>query len=428
MKKLLYPILACLPIITFGQGWVGTANGLHAINSNLQVFPLNVGIGTSVPTANFQVHGTVQFSHLEDDNLLEKVLVGDRDGYLFWRDVSTLGTNNAWLLTGNTGTNSNLNFLGTTDYQGLKIKTNNINRFIFDPGVTYGSNNIGYVSVSEYSAINTSPGQLSVFGKDIPGNTMPLGLHNTRDGQTWSHSPGPNNTMGRHIRLAQFFSNTTQSNQFYDMGIGQDSCFFITQHGLSGTGGYFPKRMITISPSHRVGLNMNWSQSPTANFHTVGTARFENLPSGAGNILVVDNNGNVFKSSQLTLEKNIETPRIQELETQIREAMQEIEKLKQAISELSKRSAIVEIDERKLLISPNPSNGLVNILFSIKENEKGSLIIYSINGAVLRTFDSFSPGPQQITLFKGELAAGTYLCTLRVNNTLVKTEKFILAS
>lgn len=36
---------------------------------------------------------------------------------------------------------------------------------------------------------------------------------------------------------------------------------------------------------------------PTANLHVNGTVRFQGLPSGGGNYLVVDANGNVFKSS-----------------------------------------------------------------------------------------------------------------------------------
>jgi hypothetical protein len=61
MKKLnLIIAILILNIATQAQGWVGntTNNSIVSYNSNLQLTPLNVGIGTSILNRNFEVNGT----------------------------------------------------------------------------------------------------------------------------------------------------------------------------------------------------------------------------------------------------------------------------------------------------------------------------------------------------------------------------------
>lgn len=54
------------------------------------------------------------------------VLTNNGSGTLSWQSVASLA--NAWSLIGNSGTNPTNNFLGTTDAQDLRIRTNNIER------------------------------------------------------------------------------------------------------------------------------------------------------------------------------------------------------------------------------------------------------------------------------------------------------------
>jgi hypothetical protein len=56
------------------------------------------------------------------------ILQTDASGNLSWLDPSALATATAWALTGNSGTNPAVNFLGTTDAQPLVIRTNNTER------------------------------------------------------------------------------------------------------------------------------------------------------------------------------------------------------------------------------------------------------------------------------------------------------------
>ena len=62
------------------------------------------------------------------------ILQTDANGNLSWVNPSALGGGGAgWALTGNSGTNPNTNFLGTTDAQPLVIRVNNQVTFRFNP-------------------------------------------------------------------------------------------------------------------------------------------------------------------------------------------------------------------------------------------------------------------------------------------------------
>lgn len=58
-------------------------------------------------------------------------------GYHYWSGARWLRLSvegSAWSITGNAGTNTTTNFLGTTNNVGLRIRTNNVNRFEFTTG------------------------------------------------------------------------------------------------------------------------------------------------------------------------------------------------------------------------------------------------------------------------------------------------------
>lgn len=65
------------------------------------------------------------------------------------------------------------------------------------------------------------------------------------------------------------------------------------------TSGSYTNVLVMDNNGH-VGINLGKVNPPpylTANLHVKGTVRFQGLPTGGGNYLVVDGNGNVFQSS-----------------------------------------------------------------------------------------------------------------------------------
>jgi hypothetical protein len=165
--------------------------GLHA---------QNVGIGTATPDPSARLH-------IEDNargllipnvalqatdvaapvtNPATSLLVYNTDpagagatavtpGFYYWyvnRWVRLLGGGEAWLLTGNAGTNPAVNFLGTTDNNSLRIRVNNQQTFQFntnfsiqrdDDGNARGQEAVDLQRVRS-AATQVASGQYSVIG------------------------------------------------------------------------------------------------------------------------------------------------------------------------------------------------------------------------------------------------------------------------
>ncbi len=112
----------------------------------------NVGIGTNTPHASAKLHiedankgfliprvslvavtnGTTPVSapvkSLLVFNTNVSVTGGNGEGFYYWDGtmwVSIGQSADAWLLTGNAGTNAGINFIGTTDAVDWVVKTNN---------------------------------------------------------------------------------------------------------------------------------------------------------------------------------------------------------------------------------------------------------------------------------------------------------------
>lgn len=73
----------------------------------------NVGIGTAYPTYDLDVSGNINTTGL--------CINGDCK-----TDWSQVGGGGGWGLTGNAGTNSGTNFIGTTDDMDVIFKRNNV--------------------------------------------------------------------------------------------------------------------------------------------------------------------------------------------------------------------------------------------------------------------------------------------------------------
>jgi hypothetical protein len=327
----------------------------------------------------------------------------------------------SWSLTGNAGTNPPTNFLGTTDNKPIVFKTNNVQRVSISNYI-YGGIDAGSSSLASYININS---------RDIVDSLLPFSINVNIAGQTWGNNPG--NTMGRMIRLNQLNSVAGWTN-FYDVGVGQDTCFFITNHSVppSVGNGVIRKRMIVISPQDMVGINLagdviGGGAVPTANFHTNGTVRLENLPSGSGDILVLDKAGYVYRSSSSARMSGENRQELDELKKQLEQLKQEMELLKEMLSQ--KRDGAIELRHESLLQqnAPNPFNQSTIIRYQLPAGfRQASLQITDVSGKLIKTYNLSTMNSRSTTIAAGELASGTYYYTLVVDGRKTDTKKMVL--
>jgi cytoskeletal protein CcmA (bactofilin family) len=115
------------------------------------------------------------------------ILQTDGSGNLSWVTPAALATATAWALTGNSGTDPGVNFLGTTDAQPLVIRTNNIERLRVtatghvlpgaDNAYDLGSSSLRWANIygvnGSLSGSLTVAGTLNVgSGSVLQGNTV----------------------------------------------------------------------------------------------------------------------------------------------------------------------------------------------------------------------------------------------------------------
>ena len=110
----------------------------------------------------------------------------------FW---STLGISaNNWLVTGNSGTSSASNFLGTIDNVSLRFKSNNIERMVLD---STGKVGIGTNAPASDFTISQSSGLSTAKGMRFTGNS----LGGTSSGTGFSMALGYNATDNKQLWL-----------------------------------------------------------------------------------------------------------------------------------------------------------------------------------------------------------------------------------
>ncbi|MBL1220299.1 T9SS type A sorting domain-containing protein [Chryseobacterium sp. L7] len=169
--------------------------------------------------------------------------------------------------------------------------------------------------------------------------------------------------------------------------------------------------------------------TPTANFHTVGTVRHENLPTGSGRALVVDPSGNVMVSNTPLNKTASSEEIIMQLEDRIKNLENTVEELKQLL--LNKNGLSMETsssDIAKLSQNvPNPTKNGTNISYYLPKNAKtASIEIYNISGQLVRSLPLHEKGNGTITLSASDLPSGTYVYKMTTDGKVTGSRKMII--
>ncbi|MGJ8683742.1 MAG: tail fiber domain-containing protein [Nonlabens sp.] len=202
MIKKIYFLLLVIPFLSLGQVGIGTitpnANAILEISSSNQglLLPrLNLSATTSPSPLTAHVSGMLVY------NL---VTAGDvTPGFYYntganWERVATNQTGTEWNLTGNAGTNSATNFLGTTDNQALTFRVNNVEKLRLETNGTISTLNTGnsvFIGNNAGANDDLSNNQNVFIGKDAGGQNT-TGESNTAVGLS---ALGANVTGSRNV-------------------------------------------------------------------------------------------------------------------------------------------------------------------------------------------------------------------------------------
>ncbi len=203
-NKVTNAMLAQMPTLTIkGNNTGGTANP-----SDLSVAQVNAILPVFTSTLN----GLVPFS----GGAAGKVLHGDGT----WKDTASV--TNQWSITGNSGTTSATNFIGTTDNKSFKIKTNNTQGILLDSlgNVAVGSTPTFDVTNPEKLLVDAGSGTYNVIsGKGNLNNFLQLNIKNTNSGTTASSDIVATNDAGTEANGINYVDMGINSSGYVSSGI-----------------------------------------------------------------------------------------------------------------------------------------------------------------------------------------------------------------
>ncbi len=407
----------------FAQGWLGnsTTNSLYTSSATGVLNSPSVGLGTNTPSQQFHTTAGVRFQGLPVNTVFDsnmKFVTGDNNGVLSYTSLNA----SAWQLAGNSGTNASTNFVGTTDAQSLVFRTNNTKKLVlYNTDNTYTTNNGGM----RLSGANSNSDLFFRNSPNVSGENDNLSIDMVRSDA--SDVPTLSNTKAR-IQFDGYplSFNAGDINKGYLRFFTNDNTslkqqMIITPEGFVGIGNVFTfpaSGGITVA---RV-LDVNCNNDPI---------RFRDLPSGQGYYLVIDGNGDVYKSPWQTplSPPDKESFNAGELKTEIEKLKAEIQAIKSGKMNNVYETAIDEKNNARLEQNrPNPSNSETVVEYYLPLNTTSAFcIFFDLQGKQMKKVEiNPTEGKGIIKIGANDLPAGMYNYSLIVNDKLVDTKKMIL--
>jgi hypothetical protein len=181
-----------------------------------------------------------------------------------------------------------------------------------------------------------------------------------------------------------------------------------------------------------VGINLTGSNLnqilPTANFHTRGTVRMEQLPTGTGRILVIDDAGNIFRSN-----KSVKTESKEELallKQELAILRTELNQLKNLLSNTSVNKTSSSMHKTKFTIGQNVPNTTTNetsIDYTITtEFNQAVIVINDANGNTIKQIPIVNKSGA-VKINTAGLAQGIYTYAFVIDGIIENTKQLVVA-
>ncbi|HTE12317.1 MAG TPA: hypothetical protein VK645_15140, partial [Chitinophagaceae bacterium] len=177
----------------------------------------NVGIGTIAPSSKLHVSGTNPLTlNGVQTGLVSDSLLTIASGIVRKLPFASVASGTAWSLTGNTGTSSGTNFLGTTDNTSLKFRTNNTLGMVLD-----SLGNVGIGTSPAFTAgtfqeqllvdAGTTSSYNAIVARGSINNYLQLNIQNQSNGTSASAD------------IVATANNGNESTNYIDMGINSST-------------------------------------------------------------------------------------------------------------------------------------------------------------------------------------------------------------
>jgi len=111
--------------------------------------------------------------------------------------------------------------------------------------------------------------------------------------------------------------------------------------------------------------------------------------------------------------------------------MPTMEEIRLALGKMDKSSDKPLIESSNIInenVNPNPFTEKTVIKYVIPENvQKASILIFNMQGTLLKSYDNLLSNNGELTINGGELEAGMYMYSLIVEGKEIDTKKMILS-
>lgn len=348
-------------------------------------------------------------------------------GYQSLKDLTTVGTTTS---TENSAFGSNTL---------ISIKAGNNNSAFGSHALCYsnGSSNSAFGSNSQYHSLvssNSGEGNSSFGARSL----WKIGTSNTKSdnnvafGRESLNSLSSSGVAGSYNTAIGSFALSALTSGNNNVGIGSSSTSISAVNVPNSTGSNQLSIQNTIyginmsQSTSRIGIGTN---APTEKLHilcsTAGNqgVRFEDLPSGTGDILVIDGSGNVYR--QASARQSSSTQK------ELDELKREVKLLKEQLAVLLKvkiQSEELNFSESKLFQNtPNPFNSVTKIAYSLVAENNNYITIASLEGKSIKTIKLSGKGNGVVELSAGSLKYGTYTYSLYADGILVDTKLMVIS-
>jgi len=391
-----------------------------------------IGIGTATPTERLHVNSAAGANSFRAQvNGATKLLVHSNGGVAVG-SPSAPPTNGLYVSgnvgIGTTSPTSKLQLNVPSSVSPLKVQVNGVTKLYIDQAGKVG---IGTTTPTYKLHVNTNDTTPAFFGTG-PSPCFALSRDNN-----------PNLIYGTEpalrLGLATFekaYTNYSVTGDVILQNLNKGALIFSTGARYAYYNTMDDEKM-RITGDGKVGIG---TVDPTAMLHSVGSVRFEAIPEGFGVPLVVDEDGNVFRSpysakaAKKNSDVNEEVKSLKEQVLQLQNALQvvqsQLSSLTASFSSANSTGVPVgtEMKSGKLEQNvPNPATNTTVINYSIPENgSNAEILITDIQGRLVKTF-KVGTGKGQINIESGNLAPGVYNYTLNINRMKVDTKQMVIS-